>query len=239
MLESNRGSGCKSTEKEETKEEKRIEDSSSLSSSISNLTRVRRNLGKIWRPFENHSWKKFDRRASFPSSFSALPSLSLFARRHSAPAGFLRRAKLVSRTARGETTRGEYVTTIISGLKWGLISFGAGGGEEGRRWRRRSRSGDGGVGCRRASRLGWGEEREMRVYTCRETCGLVHGIGGPYGLEERRERRERECDREGERRTGTRERPEHARATCNWVQSSWFSSRFVSIAIGRRSRPSV
>lgn len=35
--------------------------------------------------------------------------------------------------------------------------------------------------------MGWGEEREMRVYTCRETCGLVHGIGGPYGLEERRE----------------------------------------------------
>lgn len=165
MLESNRGSGCKSTEKEETKEEKRIENSSSLSSSISNLTRVRRNLGKIWRPFENHWWKKFDRRASFPSSFSALPSLSLFARRHSAPAGFLRRAKLVSRTARGETTRGEYVTTIISGLKWGLISFGAGGGEEGRRWRRRSRSGDGGVGCV-VGRASWDGARKGKcVYT--------------------------------------------------------------------------
>lgn len=130
------------------------------------------------------------------------------------------------------------MTTIISGLKWGLISFGAGGGER-RRWRWS------GV-CRRAawSRLGWGEEREMRVYTCRETCGLVHGIGGPCQASRRGEersaieratKRERAKKRErggGEPWTGTRERPEHARATCNWVQSSRFSCRpIISIAI--------
>lgn len=106
-----------------------------LSFSISNLTRVPR---KIRRSFFAKSFltKRNGRaRIVLPFFLPPLPSFLLFARRHSASAGFLRRAKLVSRTARGETTRGEYVTTIISALKWGLISFGAGGGER-RRWRR-------------------------------------------------------------------------------------------------------
>lgn len=30
-----------------------------------------------------------------------------------------------------------------------------------------------------------------------------------------------------EPRLGTQEHPEHARATCNWVQSSWFSCEFL------------
>lgn len=162
MLESNRGSGCKSTEKEETKEKENrgfflpfffnFQFNSRSTKPGKNLASLRKSLVE-------------EIRSARIVSFSALPSLSLFARRHSAPAGFLRRAKLVSRTARGETTRGEYVTTIISGLKWGLISFGAGGGEEGRRWRRRSRSGDGGVGCV-VGRAGWDGARKGKcVYT--------------------------------------------------------------------------
>lgn len=36
--------------------------------------------------------------------------------------------------------------------------------------------------CRKESTWkGGGQRGEMRVYTCQETCRLVHGIGGPYG----------------------------------------------------------
>jgi CRISPR/Cas system-associated endoribonuclease Cas2 len=89
-----------------------------------------------------------------------------------------------------------------------------------------------------------GAGRKMRVYTCQETRRLVHNIGGSCADRRGQKGKRGEEERKETRGwlsasrvwTGTQERSEHARTTCNWVQSSWFSCE-ISLGKCGQARP--
>lgn len=106
-------------------------------------------------------------------------------------------------------------------VKWGLIFFRRGG-----EWRRRETRIEAQGGERRKENACIHLPRNTQACTQhrRTLCGLSStekGTNGGRGGEGGEKRGEKRVNARAW--TGTQEYPEHARTTCNWVQSSWFS----------------